>query len=72
VLVVANLGEEPAVSPILTLTEGPLCEGAAAQVLFGEGVAAIPALNAGGGFDAYTPVIHLGPREAVVVQLRSR
>jgi glycosidase len=69
VLVVANLADEPVTAPSLSLAEGSLCGAPAASIIFGDGQAASPAVNADGGFDGYVPLARLGPRETVVIQL---
>ena len=69
VLVAANLGIEPVDAPALTLDQGPLCGEPSVVSLWGPEIGPGPAVNAGGGFEAYTPVERLGPREAVVIDL---
>jgi alpha-amylase len=71
VLVVANLADEPVTSPVLGLEAGPLCGVTAARVLFGEGEATAPTVNAAGGFEGYAPVARMGPREAFAIELGS-
>jgi glycosidase len=69
VLVVANLGTEPVTAPKLALESGPLCGAPGVDVLAGPADATAPRVTAEGGFDAYVPIAHLGPREALIVAL---
>ncbi len=70
VVVVANVGNEAVSSPILTLDEGPLCGTPSAVVVRGDGQVAAPTITPSGGFEDYAPVATLGPREAIVIDLR--
>jgi glycosidase len=69
-LVVANLADEPVTSVTLALDEGPLCRVGGVEVLHGSARAVpAPSITDRGGFDGYTPVDGLGPREMVVLEL---
>jgi alpha-amylase len=69
VAVVANLTDEPVGDISLTLASGPLCGRLSARTLLGTAEARAPEVNQSGGFDAYRPVDHLDPRQAVVISL---
>ena len=69
IAVVANLTDEPVDGASLTLGTGPLCGKPAADLLLGQGSVAAPIVNGAGGFDAYVPVQHLEPRQAVIFRL---
>jgi alpha-amylase len=69
VLVVANLADELATSVTLDLEVGPLCGVTAIEVVHGTADAALPTIDARGGFDGYQPVDGLAPREVLVFGL---
>ena len=68
-LVLINLSDEPISDYSLSLEEGPLSQGSAAEVFTGTSVSA-PKVNADGGFDDYKPVEELGPYGAYIIQFR--
>ena len=68
-LVLINLSGEPISNYGLSLAEGPLSEGSASEVLAGVSVSG-PTVNAGGGFDGYTPLAELAPYSAYIIQLK--
>lgn len=68
-LVVANLGDAVVKAPVLSLEHGPLCGTPSARVVLGTGDATAPGVGAAGGFDAYTPIAHLDPRNVIVIEL---
>jgi hypothetical protein len=69
VLVIANLAREPVAAPALSLDGGPLCGAPSAHVVLGAGDATAPVIGASGGFDGYVPLVQLGPRAVVVIEL---
>ncbi len=69
IAVIANVSDEPIDGASLTLDAGPLCGVPTVDVLFGDAAVTAPTVNADGGFDAYVPIEHLEPRQAVVVRL---
>lgn len=69
IAVIANVSDEPIDGASLTLDAGPLCGTPKVEVLLGDATVRSPAVNATGGFDAYVPIEHLEPRQAVVVRL---
>ncbi|MEO5964607.1 MAG: alpha-amylase family glycosyl hydrolase [Candidatus Limnocylindrales bacterium] len=74
VLAVVNVSDQPVGSYGLTLGEGPLCGPQAATLLGtvgGDAGAAVtaPAVNAGGGVDAWRPVAELAPRSGYLISL---
>ena len=69
ILVMANLGTEPVVSPALTLDAGPLCGTPATEALLGANAVRPPSITSTGGFEAYVPVDRLGPRETLAIRL---
>jgi glycosidase len=68
-LVLVNLDNEPLSDYALTLAEGPLAAVTTTTLLMGNGEAAVPTMNAAGGFDAYTPLSTLPPRSTTIIQL---
>ena len=68
-LVIVNLSKDPLSDYQLWLDHGPLSGRLRAQLLLGQGQPTIPVLNAGGGFDAYTPLPMLQPRSSLIIQL---
>lgn len=68
-LVLINLSEKAVSNYRLKLVEGPLSGQLQATMLFGEGEAVAPVLNAGGGFDAYTPLPELPPHSSTIIAL---
>jgi alpha-amylase len=69
VAIVANLSDEAVEDVSLSLERGPLCDGTSARTLLGTAEARAPDVTPSGGFDAYAPIDHLEPREAIVVRL---
>lgn len=76
-LVLINLGEEPINDYRFCLSDGPLSQGSASEILantaaFGElsRAVAAPALNASGGFDNYTPIAELAPYSTYIIELK--
>jgi len=70
VLVVANVGVEAVATPKLDLDAGPLCGTLEAVAILGPSALAAPEITPDGGFEGYIPIPELGPREAIVVELR--
>ena len=71
VVVVSNLGKEPATDVSLSLDAGPLCGGLATRTLLGIASApevAAPTVTATGGF-ADWPIGDLGPHQDLILQL---
>ena len=70
VLVIINLGEEPASAYALSLSEGSLEGTYRASLLYG-GEAGLPDLvaNGPGGFDAYQPLPEISGEGTVIIQL---
>lgn len=68
-LVMINLSDEPVDEYTLILDTGPLADVSTGSVVFGEGTASIPTLNADGGFDAYAPLPSLPPYSTTIIQL---
>ncbi len=69
-LILVNLSDEAVTDYALTLSEGPLSGQPGAEIIFGEGEAALPTLNAAGGFDDYKPLDTLPPQSSTIVQLK--
>lgn len=69
VLVLVNLATEPVNDYVLSLGEGPLAAVTATTLLMGDGEAAVPEVDAEGGFAAYTPLPTLPPRSTTILQL---
>ncbi|MEA2673246.1 MAG: alpha-amylase [Chloroflexota bacterium] len=73
-LVLQNLGQDPASDVSLSLASGPLCgRVATVSALYPASLAssaiAAPTINASGGFDAYRPLATLPPRSTIVLSL---
>jgi Glycosidases len=73
-LVLQNLGPDPATDVSLSLRAGPLCTPVAgATALYPGSLAATalpaPTVNAAGGFDAYRPLATLASRSTIVLSL---
>ncbi len=69
ILVVINLGDEPASDVTLDLEESTLTSVTNATLLYGEGEVATPTLNADGGFTGYIPLAELAPTGSYIIQL---
>ena len=69
-LVVVNLSDKAVSDYKLTLAAGPLSGAPGALMLLGDGQPDAPTINAGGGFDAYVPLLTLPPYGAFVIQLK--
>ena len=67
-LVLINLSDEPISDYSLSLAEGPLSEGSASEVFTGAPVSG-PTVNAGGGFDGYTPLAELAPYSTYIIRI---
>lgn len=67
VLVLINMGDRPVSDYTLSLESGQA--GAQAALLYGDGELAAPAINAEGGFDAYTPLAEVAPLSVTVIEL---
>ncbi len=68
-LVVVNLSPNPTQNYTFCLSEGPLAEGTAIEILQGATVNA-PTLNASGGFDNYRPVDSLEAYTTYIIELK--
>jgi len=66
-LVLINLGDEPISDYTLTLDESDL-DLSSVTVVYGDGGATTPELNADGGFDAYTPIDDIAPYSTIVIE----
>ena len=64
-----NLSPEPVSNYSLSLPAGPLTASSQATLLLGQGQASPPALNAAGGFDAYSPLAELPPHSSFIIRL---
>jgi glycosidase len=69
VLVVANLGDQPADDVALSLASGDLCGTPSVASLLGAGPVRSPAITSTGGFYGYVPVDRLGARETLAIRL---
>ena len=69
-LVVINLSDEPVEDYALTLETGTLTDVTGASLVFGNGEAAVPTVNADGGFDAYVPMDVLPAYSTTIIELR--
>jgi alpha-amylase len=69
-LILANLSNQPVKGYKLALDSGPLKGRVKASLLFGEGAPASPALNAHGGFSAYTPLAEIPPYGVAILTLQ--
>jgi len=68
-LVLINLSGEPISEYDLSLAQGPLSEGSASEVFTGVPVSG-PAVNAGGGFEDYTPLAELQAYSTYIIHLK--
>lgn len=68
-LVLINYTDQSIDDLALTGPANALMPVSQAQLIFGEGSAAVPAVAADGSFDAYSPVPALGPHETLVIRL---
>ena len=72
VLVIANLADSPVPSFSLTAETGPLCGSPKPEVLRGPESVQSPSISGSGGFADFVPLLDgLGPREVLIVRLRS-
>lgn len=69
-LVLVNMNHREIDDYTLTLAEGGLTGVESAELLFGEGDAAAPIINAAGGFDEYAPLPILPPRSSFIIQFK--
>ena len=70
VLVIINMSDDPVSEYVLTVEDGALHDVTRAASLFGDGEIEPPSINAGGGFDAYTPLAELPARSTTVIALQ--
>lgn len=70
ILVLLNLGDAAVEDYRLSLKAGDLSGDFTPTMLFGEGEPTAPALNASGGFDAYTPLPQLAPQSSYIIRLQ--
>jgi alpha-amylase len=68
ILVVANLADEAVASVTLGLDAAPLCGSTTMEILYGSADFVLPAVTERGGFEGYSPVQRLGPRELLVFE----
>jgi glycosidase len=71
-LILINVDDQPASDYALSLARGPLAGTYAAESLLGDFTVTAPAVNAAGGFDAYTPLAEVPPYAVVVIKLTPR
>jgi glycosidase len=69
VLVLVNLSSAPVSGYNLSLAKGPLSGNPQAKLLYDEGQATAPSLNASGGFDSYQPLPELTPYGSYLIRL---
>jgi hypothetical protein len=68
-LVLINLSDEPVEGYTLTLETGMLAGITGASVVFGDGEAVVPTVNASGGFDEYVPMTVLPAFSTTIIEL---
>ena len=70
ILVIINLGKDPATGYQLSLTKGPLSGKYRVASLLDEGKFILPQINAQGGFDTYQPIPEIPANGCIILQLQ--